>query len=273
MSGRNVVHSRPYRPAYRRGRSGGGNWRPGRESFNLPNLNWRLVGFIVLALIIIVGWWRLFELQSIQVKGNTNTSTTQLKAMVQTEINKNFWRHNLTTLDTANLAKAVGDDNYQLKTIEIERAWPHGLVVQVSERQPSLVWKTGGQAYLLDADGSIISQINPSSSKLPAVTDNTNLPVKAGDRVVPAAFVGFCQELIGTMAQTTGVGVTGLNVPDTTTEVYVTTNKGYVVKFDTTRTAKEGLAELNRLLVALKTQNKNPAQYIDLRIPNTAYYK
>ena len=268
MKERKVTHPQ-YRPVYRRGND---QIRPPRQ-FRLPDFNWKLVGLATIIIIVLVAWWQLFHVNTVKIQGNTTLSTKQVTTMVQAELNKSLGRQNLTSLDTVSLSKAILADNYQLKSADVVRAWPHGLVVHVSERQPSLIWKTGDRAYLLDADGSIISPISLTATKLPVITDSSNLPVKVGDKVVPPRFVSFCAQLVSTMSQATGVGITGLTVPDTTTEVYVTTNKGYVVKFDTTRTAEEGLAQMQRVLAALKTQNKNPAEYIDLRIENKAYYK
>src|SRR5207237_299537 len=97
----------------------------------------------------------------------------------------------------------------QLKTVTVTRSWPHGLGVQIEERTPSLIWKTGDQAYLLDLDGTIISPINPATSKLPLITDTTNLPVKVGEQVVSEHFVSFCTGLVGSLARTTGLKITG----------------------------------------------------------------
>jgi cell division septal protein FtsQ len=268
MKERKVIHTQ-YRPVYRRGND---QIKPVRR-LKLPNLNWRLVGLGSLILVLLIGWWQLFHLNTVKIQGNTSLTTKQVTAMVQAELKKSLGRQNLTSLDTAGLEKALLTDNYQLKSVDIVRNWPHGLTVNVSERQPSLIWKTGDQAYLLDADGSIISPVSLAGTKLPVITDSTNLPVKVGDKVVPPRFVTFCAQLVQAMSQTTGVGITGMTVPDTTTEVYVTTNKGYVVKFDTTRSAEEGLAQMQRVLTELQRQGKNPAEYIDLRIENKAYYK
>ena len=108
---------------------------------------------------------------------------------------------------------------------------------------------------------------------LPVVEESTNLPVKIGDRVVPASFIGFCSGLIETLPKKSGLQITGMRVPDTTSELYVVTNRGYYLKFDTTRSSSEQVGDLKIVLDTLARQKKTPAEYIDLRIAGKAYYK
>lgn len=244
-----------------------------RRSWQPPRLNWRLWGVGLGLVVIIVSWWRSFTIHQITIRGNRTLSQAAITGFVRADLKAHPWWGNLTTISTSGLAGDLVADHYQLRQVSVTRSWPHGLKLVVSERTPSLIWKTGDQAYLLDIDGTIISPINPATTKLPVVVDSTNLPIKVGEKAVSQHFVEFCVGLVGSLSHASGISVTGLTVIDTTTEVTVTTNKGYVVKFDTTRSVEEGLEQLRRVQSTLTSQNRTPTSYIDLRIAGKAYYK
>ena len=257
------------RPVYRRPAA----LSPRRRRLVVPKVNWQLYLVGGGVLVVLVGWGQGFAINKISVHGQKSLSSGEVVSYVRQIQATNFWWGNLSTVDTAAMAAQLTAKHYQFKTVAITRQWPHGLDIMIDERTPSLLWRSGEATYLLDLDGTVMSPINPSSSKLPTVTDSTNLPVKAGQRVVSTRFVSFCVGLVEHLSQTTGISVTGLAVADTTTEITASTNKGYVVKFDTTRSVEDSLAELQRVLVQLATLKKSPAEYIDLRIENKAYYK
>ncbi|HSX48617.1 MAG TPA: FtsQ-type POTRA domain-containing protein [Candidatus Nanoarchaeia archaeon] len=222
--------------------------------------------------IVVLVVWGFFGIKNITVTGNKQLSKSEIIKTAQASTSHRPWRNNLLTLDEAALRKDLLASNYRFKSVSFVRHLPKSLEIKVAERQPSLNWQTGGQTYTLDVDGSLIGPAEPGSP-LPTVLDSANLPVKAGDKVVPAKFVKFCTDIVEQMPKRTGVAVASLRVPDTTSEVYVTTNKGYLIKFDTTREASEQIDDLVNVLATLSRIKKTPAEYIDLRVENRAYYR
>lgn len=103
------------------------------------------------------------------------------------------------------------------------------------------------------------------------VIDTANIPVKPGDRVAPSRFVRFVEDLSGQFNAKTGLAIDNFQVPESTSEVYAKTNKGYLIKLDTTRPAADQLADL--ALVLKNLNGKIPSQYIDLRVAGRAYYQ
>ncbi len=159
-----------------------------------------------------------------------------------------------------------------LKEVKIERQGFNSINLIIAERQPSLNWKAGGVIYLLDIDGTVIGESKGPYVKLPTVTDSTNLPVESGKRVAPSSFVSFCAEMYKRLPEA-GVKPVDMIVPETTTEVNFKTDKGYLIKMDTTRTVEGELNDLKAVQSELAKAKKVPTEYIDLRIENKAYYK
>lgn len=252
-----------------------GRPQPVRQRKAKPEIKLNLRATLAtLALLVLVGWWwQTFSVKQISVNGASAYSPDLVKTAVSAELKQHWWWRNLSLIDTSSLRKQLLASQPQLADVDISRHWPTGLVLKVSERKPNLEWQTTGKTYLLSGEGIIVAEAGQGSNlKLPVVVDSASLPVKLGDQVAPARFIQFSLDMIRLLPKQ-GLQVASLEVPATTNEVYITTNKGYYIKFDTTRQASAEVGDLAKVLALLKSQNKQPAEYIDLRIDGAAYYK
>lgn len=225
------------------------------------------------ALIImggLFGFWQVFSVSSIAVTGNRVIPTNDIIMSAETSFNRHPLSRNLLTVGTGSLVRDLLSDR-RIGVATIKRSWPNKLTIEVTERQISLVWKTGSNLYLLDSNGVAVAAL-AVAPKLPIVIDSASLPVQVGQSVVPQQFVAFANQLAGEMAPKTGLGVANMTVPDTTSELYVQTSAKYTIKFDTTSGVEDQLNSLKTVLATLAKLHKAPSQYIDLRVPNKAYY-
>jgi cell division septal protein FtsQ len=246
--------------------------RPTRRAMKLPNLGLVPRRLLIMTAGIAVagfGLWQVFSINAVTVSAPGRGEEIKREALKQIEAS---WRQkNLLTFDNEAMVSKLQQADPLLRSVEVRRKWPRGIVVTASLKQPSLGWSTGNQKYLLDRDGTVIGALS-ADSKLPVVTDGSNLPVQIGARVASARFVAFATELVPALAKV-GIGAQGLAVTDTTLDLVVSTNKGYRLIFDTAREVEEEIADLKSVQALLATQNKVPAEYIDLRIAGKAYYK
>lgn len=235
-------------------------------------INARALVALILVVMAAAWWWQFFRVAHVTVEGSQRYSSSVVTSQVDKELASHPLWHNLTILDTRALRRDILATQPQLADVAIRRQWPSRLDLVVTERQPNLIWSTAGKSYLLDGQGVIITPAGGDNPKLVTVEDTTGLTVRLGQKVVPASFVAFCAVLINQVPAQTGLAIKGLQVPETTSEVYLMTPT-YYIKFDTTRSATSEVGDLVRVLAELKRENKSPAQYIDLRIENRAYYK
>lgn len=248
--------------------------QPIRRSRRAPELRINLRVVVALALLVgaIFFWWRSFVVSSVKVTGSQNYASSLVVGGTQAALKQHWWWRNLVLINTAGLQKSLLASQPQLASASISRHWPHQIAIKVTERKPNLIWRTGGKDYLLSQDGIIVGEASQIRRKLPVVEDTTNLPVKLGAQVVPGSFVNFCLDLISVLPKQ-GLQVKAMQIPATIGEVDVVTNQNYLIKFDTTRTVGDEVGDLVKVLNLLKSQNKQPSQYIDLRINGSAYYK
>lgn len=228
---------------------------------------------LLIGIILLVAIWSIFSIREVRVEGNQYVTTQAIQKLADASFERHPFSRSTLTLNFANLSTELATADQRLKEVVIARSWPSAVVIKVVERQPSLGWKSGAQTYVLDPEGVAVAYQTDTSLKLPVVEDSTNLPIKIGDHVVPTRFVRFVADLINTMPKSSGLQITGMRVPDTTSELYVTTSRKFFIKFDTTREASEQIGDLKLVLDTLAKQKKTPGEYIDLRIAGKAYYK
>lgn len=224
-----------------------------------------------LAAAVVIGFWQYFKIDRLELRNLDALDPKAVELAVKKGIEQQLLGNNLVTISSGRLEKSVTDQIPEIKDIALTRNWPGHLIVAVVEREPSLAWQSGGQLYLLDRDGTVIRELS-GQAKVSVVVDTTNLPVEIGTRVVPERFVKFTLDTVREL-KSVGGGIRQISVVDTTSELNVGLEDGYLVRFDTTREAGEQLRSLNLVLAELKKQGKKPAEYVDLRVEGKAYYK
>lgn len=257
------------RPVYGRSQA----WRsqrPRRQPW--PGFSRRLSRWMVLVvagLAVAGGIINYFEIKTVNVK--SAVAGVQLQQEVMAVIEAQWRLHNMLTTDATVIEGQLEQKDPRVKQVEVRRRWPRSLEVTVSLKQPSLAWLSGGQVFVLDHDGTAIGMLEPGVS-LPVVADGSNLPVKLGVPVVSTRFIDFVNG-VGPGLSQLGIGVGELAVKETTLDLYVRTQTGYMIIFDTSRPVGEEIADLKTVRAALAAQRATPAEYIDLRVAGKAYYK
>jgi cell division septal protein FtsQ len=250
--------------------------RPTPSPKNRQNLNWSALGwmrYIIIGGLAAFGAWAVFSIQAIKVEGNRFIDSASVVRLAEASFSHHPFSRNLFTIGAARIETELPAADKRLRTVEVKRQWPNNVLLVVEERQPALAWKSGEQTYVIDDSGVTMGSLSQIGLTLPLVTDSTNLPVKAGDRLVPASFVKFCQDLIELVPKKTGLQITGLRIHETTSELAAVTNRNFYIKFDTTRPADGEVADLQAVMDTLNKQKKTPTEYVDLRIAGKAYYK
>lgn len=239
----------------------------------LPRIKAGKTGKLVaLVLLVVIGIWALGStlVSSVKVTGTTNLSSKEVERLVRSNISRNPWYASYFTVGGLKLDRKLPEQEPRVKTASVKKTFPSTITISIVERQPGVVWVSAGENWEVDIEGIIIGA-SGSNKPMATVIDTANIPVKPGDRVAPSRFVKFAQDIAEQLPGKTGLAIENFQVPESTSEVYVKTNKGYSVKFDTTRSASD---QLNDLALVLKNLNgKVPGQYIDLRVAGRAYYQ
>lgn len=229
---------------------------------------------VFLAIIYAVVASPLLKIKKVEITGLQTLNKDDINSQVEKILASSYLNQNIIFVSAGQINSQLKADNYQIAKAEIVRIPFNTLRIVVKEQKPSILWQSNGTLSIFTEDGRAYSG-EPSEdlkSSLPTVVDTANLEVVAGEQVVSVGFLDFVNKLYKALPER-NIKATKFEIKDTTTELFVTTQDGYVIRLDSTRPVGEQMTDLVTVLDLLKQQGKKPLEYIDLRINGKAFYK
>jgi cell division protein FtsQ len=112
----------------------------------LPWLIWLLL------VVAVATWWSLYQskwfiAQEVTISGNSRLTVEQVNAAAAIPIGNSLMSINTGTVTTQLMALP------EIKSVTVERGWPHAIVITVTERTPIAVAATAAGFNLIDSDG------------------------------------------------------------------------------------------------------------------------
>lgn len=179
--------------------------------------------------------------------------------------------NNIITFGFFNFESRLGEV-IGVRSFHIKRRMPNKIFIEVEEKSPAFVWQILDRKYLVDESGYVWANYEEKYASLPHIIDTKNVPVEIGSRIAPTGFVSFVTELCSNFENTTGTKIVKIEVLDIVSDLKVTSGTGWYVYFDTTRTARNQLTSLVRVLEETRKASRS-LEYVDLRIDNRIFYK
>lgn len=154
----------------------------------------------------------------------------------------------------------------------------HRPVVKVTFAQPAVVLSTGTERYLLDTRGRVLQKIDSNipetlTNTLPLVLDKTGTQIKIGKPALTTAQVAYIGELIA-QAENKNIKIDKFELKAGGGELdawYI--GFSYFVKYNFFENARSSTGTFFATKERLELENKPPAEYIDVRVPERAYVK
>ncbi len=211
----------------------------------------------------------VFWVQHVKVEGVRTLSAADLRERVAEASEYRFGplsTRSIFLFDKQAVAGTLSADISEISRVSLTTQLPGTVVLSVTERRSTLLWRSGEEHYLVDQRGVAYEKTEPRDDIL-AVEDSTDLPVEVGEQVVGGNFIVQLEE-IRTSLKERGFAVERFEIPESTFEVRAVTEQGWYALFDTTR-AVEPQAEALQLAVA----RERPTEYADLRVPGRVYVR
>ncbi len=237
-----------------------------KNRFNYSPL---VLKILVLVIILIVALYFIFfssafRIKDVIVEGNNYVSTEMMTQYIPAN-------QNIFLLKQKKVREQLINNHSEIEDIQIYRGIPNAIKVVVLEREGKIVWQTAGSKYLISSEGIAMKDIDDASAmNYPLVIDKTNIPVSLGSTIVSSSFIAFIRNLKNNFFDATNINSAYFEIPSTTFDVYLYTDAGFYIKFNTLRSSKKQLDNL-KLILAQKRQDIH--EYVDLRIDGWAYYK
>lgn len=150
-------------------------------------------------------------------------------------------------------------------------------VLKVAPARPVLVLSASGGPYVVDPKGRILALARETDSSLrqglPVVRDESGLPIERGSTAITQETIAFIQEVTRQLSHAQ-VAVESLVLSPQANELHVQLEgQPYFVKFNM---KGEGRLQAGTFLAVrerLQGEGKTPAEYIDVRVAEKAFYR
>lgn len=248
---------------------------PGKPKQPIPwrKFFWRAGVFVLAAGIVwtlfVSGW---FSIKGFEIKGNTTIAKASIEKAANQYLQEHPLQRNIFFLQSKSLALAIRQAEPTLQDAQASRNVFLKVNILVKESQPAIIWQTGDQTWLIAEDGRVLRRTESSEGGLGKIIDTAQLKVEAGDKVVDRQFVSFAREFF-TAAQNQGLQIESGSIGATTRELNIRLKNGIVIKTDTSRSAQTQLQAYLDTIATAKKQNKQPTEYVDVRITGRTFYK
>lgn len=235
-----------------------------------------LIASLVLILVYIFLFSPLFKIRAIEVSGNKEVETEEIK--------NNFSYKNIFLFtekkikdDLISKFPKISDLEVRKNLIKrvvnliIKERERMGIVCQVDRIEEGEKIK---DCFYVDKQGFIFEDApQTSGSLILLIKDYSNRDFRLGQKVFEERIMNFISKIKENLFLETGVRVLDFNILSfPTKELKVITSQGWYILFDLERGAENQILALKAALEE-KIPDREGLEYVDLRIENRIYYK
>lgn len=189
-----------------------------------------------------------------------------------------IFNHSKLTVDVSTIRSALVSKYPEIKNVSVSvPIFGQNPVVNIEPYQPSFVLKAAaGSSYVLDATGRALVTADQVSRlnelQLLTVQDKTGVDVRLGERALPSSTVDFARTVTSAFAAK-DITISGLTLSSAYELDVQVTGTPYFVKFNTQEDPLQQVGAYIAVRQRLATDKSTVGQYIDVRVPERAYYK
>lgn len=118
-----------------------------------PRVGWRMLSFLLLALVAAVLYWvwssPVYTVEAAQISG--------LRHLTSGEVNRELalTGRPVFAIDVEEIQDTLREGFPEISSAQVQVELPNTVVITVTERAPSLIWRQNDQAFLVDDQGMI----------------------------------------------------------------------------------------------------------------------
>lgn len=229
------------------------------------------------------------EVESVSVEGNNEISSEQIIEKVDGTLEGKYLRYisrrNFFLVRKNAINSELKNSFNRLEVSSIEKKFPRSILIRVKERQPELVWCSGGVCYLADKSGLIYSGANATDEEvnkarfLVAIDDNAR-PVEIGKTSLGENFIQYLKEIDAILADDLGFSIDGnyhtpaLASQEILVKIRKDEGEGWTLKLSSLVSPGETKKIIQTVFDKdLDEEKRKNLDYLDLRIKGKVYYK
>lgn len=236
----------------------------------------------VILLVSLVYMSTLSTLPNVQILRSSDQTLVGNRAVYEKEAREILAQSALNrsklTIDTTKLAADLREAFPELGDIAVVMPLVgRRLVIQAQPAQPALVLGTRSSgAFVVDVHGRAIvkaSEVDSSTrDKLPVVRDESGVSLEPGKSALPKEVVRFITD-VSAQLKAKNIPLDSMSLP-AARELWVRPkDRPYYVKFDTQGEGRLQTGTFIAVKERLEKDNVLPAEYIDVRVSEKAFYR
>jgi hypothetical protein len=146
-------------------------------------------------------------------------------------------------------------------------------VIGIVFNKPVLAVQTHQKMLLLGEDGRVLAEAEGATDLLPKLSDDSGLDYKPGQRLLLADEVRFILDLVNEV-KSQGLTVQEIIIGTSPQDVIIKlSGDSYTVKLNFGFDVRQQLGALWATKLQIKNENKNPVEYIDVRLGERIFIK
>lgn len=220
-----------------------------------------IILFLIIITIVIIYFLFIsnyFKIRIINIEGSTLTNNLDwIKGQ------------NILLFNSKSTIEKIKNENPEIERIKIVRGLPATIKINATKYEPQMVWKSQGKSYLVNQNGFVYSETE-SQNELPVVKDKSNILIELHKYIVTKNFVNVIHNITILVPEKTKMSIVSFEINDTTFQVNALTDRGWLVKFDTTRSIDDQVGALAKVI---EEKESEIHEYIDVRVEGKVFYK
>jgi len=244
------------------------------------NLYVRQITFVALIAALLFGLWLRPE-PKVTILNIPGTITRQ--DVIYRDGIEHIWRQRLLnqsklTIQTNRLSEQIQQQFPELETASVELPLMGRLPnVVVTPGTPALILVSQKGGFYITASGKTMARADQVTgnalASITAVRDDSGLIPEPGKQALPRQTTLTILQ-IAELCDSAKLALESVVLPQTPNELDLTVKgSSYVVKFSLDQDPRQGIGALLALRDKFTADNINPSQYVDLRVPDKAFYK
>lgn len=189
-----------------------------------------------------------------------------------------IWNYTKLTVNTETVANKLQQQFPEIQNIAVTvPLLGRRPVIDIQTAEPAflLASSTGG-AYYVDNDGRVMVKAGDIKKTLPniiIVRDQSGIELGPNKQVLPKQYVVYITTIINQL-RAQNIPIDSFELPKVPYEVRLkVSGQPYYVRFNTELDGREQVGTYIAAKQKLEGDGKIPAEYIDVRVPERAYYK
>ena len=219
-----------------------------------------LIFLIILALLIYFLFFSsFFKISQVTCKGLSLEDEDLAKIKGQ----------NILLFRSGQLKKEISAKYPYISDVRVVKGLPETLKIIITQYQPAMIWQSSGNLYLVNEKGFVFNEVS-GETDLPIVKDTKDLPVEPGQQVTSVNLIDFVRQLTYRFPEVVGFKIAYFEIEETIFQINALTERGWLIKFETTREAEDQLEDLKQFLAEHEAE---VSQYIDVRVEGKVFFK